>query len=68
VTGEEAEVAELRRQFRPGRFGSFPARSVKAGPSVPTPWATKDDRRNVLHAGTARYLAEYMTEHEAVQS
>jgi hypothetical protein len=64
MTGEEAEVAELRRQFPLWEIWFVDAATRKGGTFCANPWAKKDDRRNVLHADTAEHLAEYIAEYE----
>jgi hypothetical protein len=65
VTGEEAQVAELRRQFPLWQIWFVPWSTRPGGTFCGHPWAKQDDRRGVLHADTAAHLSEYIREAEA---
>jgi hypothetical protein len=63
VTPDE-QLAALQEQF-PGWEIWYVPRAVQPGLTwCANPWAKKDDRRNVLHAGTPAHLAEYIAEAE----
>ena len=65
MTGEEAEVADLRKQFPLWEIWFVAWSTRKGGTFCANPWAKKEDRTGVLHADKAEHLADYMREHEA---
>ena len=65
MTGEEAEVAELRKQFPLWEIWFVAWSTRKGGTFCANPWAKKEDRTGVLHADKAEHLGDYMREYEA---
>jgi hypothetical protein len=64
VTGEEAKVADLRKQFPLWQIWFVPWSTRPGGTFCANPWAKKEDRTGVLHADTAEHLAEYMRDYQ----